>query len=259
MSRLIDKLTRIRQNEPQPIGFMLGRAAAEKPRMQLIASITADNLEKLSEGLKSADAALIEINRADDVAALGKFCEAKDKMPGGGWLKASSSGTLKKAINVVCDFAVFPGTISLTAIQKDKMGRILELDTSLSDGFLRTANDLPIDAVLAFSKGEDNSLTMNRLMLFQRLAYMINKPILVSIPDNLTGVELQAIWDIGISGVIVELADEKSIEKLAELHKEIEKLAPPAFRKKGKANALVPRAQPDSEKPPAEGEEEEDE
>ncbi len=259
MSRLIDKLTRIHQNEPQPIGFMFGKAAAEKPRMQIIACLTADNLETLSEGLNSADAALIEINKSDDISALDKVCETKNGMPGGGSLKTSSSGTLKKAINAACDFVVFPGTIPFTLTQKDKMGRILEMDTNLSEGFLRTANDLPIDAVLAFSKGEDNLLTMNRLMLFQRLVYMINKPVLVSVPDNLSDAELQAVWDIGISGVVVELADEKSIERLAELHKAIDKLAPPAFRKKVRGSAIIPRMQPEPEKPAEEeGGEEED-
>ena len=250
MSRLIERLTRIRQNEHQPIGFAaLGRAAVEKPRMQIIAFLTADKLDKFPEGLNSADAVLVDINKADDVAALEKVCETNKNIPAGGWLKGSSAATLKKAVNAACDFVVFPGTIPLTLTQKEKMGKVLELDTALNERYLRAIGELPIDAVLAFVKGEDISLTINHLMAFQYLIITINKPVMISIPLSLTSDELQALWDMGINGVVVELADEKSIEKLAELRKAVEKLAPPAFRKKFKASATIPRMQPEAEKP----------
>jgi hypothetical protein len=261
MSRLIDNLTHIRQNEPQPIGFAaLGRATAEKPRMQLIAYLKANDLDDFSEVLNSADAVLMEIGRADDISALEKACETNKNTPIGGRLKASNAETLKKAANVACDFVVFAGTIPLTLTQKEKMGRILELDTSMNERFLRAAGDLPIDAVLVFDKSEDNSLTVNRLIFFQYLVNSINKPILVSVPVNFTQAELQALWDIGISGVVVELADKESTEKLAGISTAIKSLAPPAFRKKFKASATLPRMQPEPEKPPEEeGDEEEEE
>ena len=261
MSKFIKKLTQLRQNEPQPMGFMLGRPSQEKPNMQLVAYLTADSPDKASGALSSADAAIVEVTKADDIGILEKVCEMKDGIPGGGWLKSSSANTLKKAANVDCDFSVFTTAAPLSMTQKDKLGRILELDASLSEGFLRTANDLPIDAVIVFSKAEENSLTLNRLMVIQRLVYMINKPILVSIPANVTSPELQALWDMGIAAVVVEIADEKSLDSLAEVHKAIEKLAPPAFRKKSKGSAILPRMQPEPEQHEEEegGEEEEDE
>jgi len=261
MSRLIDKITRIRQNEPQPIGFAaLSRAASEKPRMQVIACVKAENLDKVSEGLNLADAALIEIARADDIAALEKACDTEKNIPIGGWLKASSSETLRKAADIACDFVVFPGSIPVALTQKEKMGRILEVNTSLNERMLRAAGDLPIDAVLVFDKVEDSPLTVNRLMVFQYLINSITKPILVSIPIKLTESELQALWDVGISGLAVDLVDERSTKSLVELRKALDNLAPPAFRKKFKAGATVPRMQPEQAKPPEEeGDGEEDE
>ncbi len=261
MSRLIDKLTRIRQNEPQPIGFAaLSRSAAEKPRLQVIACVKAENLDKVSGGLNRADAVLIEIVRDEDLAALEKICQTEKNIPAGGWLKSSSSETLKKATDVACDFVVFPGTIPVALTQKEKMGRILELDTSLNERILRAAGELPIDAVLAFDKGEDSPLTVNRLMFLQYLVNSIAKPVVVSIPTKLTEPELQALWDIGINGVAVDLVDEKSTKNLAELRKDLENLAPPAFRKKFKAGATIPRMQTEPSQPPEEeGDGEEDE
>jgi hypothetical protein len=261
MSKFIKKLTQIRQCEPQPMGFVLGKTCPEKSNMQLVAYLTADSPEKVIGGLSSADAALVEVTKADDIGLLEKICQIKDGVPSGAWLKASNANTLKKTLNVNCDFTVFPASASLSSTQKDKMGRVLELDASLSEGFLRTANDLPVDAVMVFNKDEENSLTLHRLMVIQRLVYMINKPILVSVPANITGAELQPIWDVGIAGVIVEVSDEKSLENLEDIHKAIEKLAPPAFRKKSKGSPVLPRMQMEPEKPAEEegGEEEEDE
>jgi hypothetical protein len=262
MSRFIDKISRIRQNEPQPIGFAaLGRSASEKPRLQVVAYMKTDNPAQFSGGLNSPDAELIEINKVDDVAVLEKACAAKSDIPIGGFLKASNAGTIKKAISVACDFVAFPGSTPLTVTQKDKIGRVLILDTSLNERFLRATGDLPVDAVLVLEK-EGDALTFNRLMLFQHLINSINKPLLVSIPFGLTDSELQALWDMGISGVVVEMEDEKSLEKLAELRKSIEKLEPPAFRKKFKGSPTLPRVQAEPEKPSQEEEgdgEEEDE
>jgi hypothetical protein len=259
MSRLIDKLTRLRQTEPQPMGFMTGRTSSQKLKMQLIAYLTGGTTDKLSAGLDAADGVIIEVAKSDDLEALEKVCQAKKEIPGGARLTASNSGTLEKALNAACDFVVFPASIPLNIVQKDKIGRIMELDDSLSEGLLRTANDLPIDAVLISGAEKENNLTFNRLMLFQRFVNMVNKPILVSISDSLSEVDLQAICDTGVSGVVIELAEEKSLDKFAEMRKTIEKLAPPASRKKERMRPILPRLQPEPEKPEEGEEEEEDE
>jgi hypothetical protein len=259
MSRFVDKLKRLHQTEPQPMGFMLNRVATEKPRLQVVALVAAESLEKVSEGLKSADAAVIEINKSEDIETLGKVCQVGDDVPGGGWLKAAKGGILKKATESACDFVVFTSAAPIALTQKDKMGRILEIDITLSEGLLRTVNDLPVDAVLVSGKSEDISFTLNRVMFIQRLCYLVNKPILVSISDNATEADLQVLWDMGISGVVVETSNEKSVEKLAELRGIIGKLNSTAFRKKSRVNPILPRLQAETSQPQEGGGEEEEE
>jgi hypothetical protein len=260
MSRFIDKLTRIRQAEPQPMGFMAGKVSNEKPKMQLVAWLSAPNLDKVSDGLSSADAVAIELAKADDIDALDKVCQVKDGVPGGGWLKSIKGGTLKKALEVVCDFMVFPAAVPLTLTHKDKVGRVLELDATLGEGLLRTVNDLPVDAVLIADNLDESQLTLNQLMSIQRVIYLVNKPILISVPDGLNDAELQTLWDMGVSGVMIELNDEKSGKRLAELHKVVEKLNPAAFRKKARLSPVLPRLEAEPPKPQEEeGGEEEDE
>jgi hypothetical protein len=127
----------------------------------------------------------------------------------------------------------------------------------LSEGLLRTASDLPVDAVLVSTKESENTLTFNRLMLIQRLAYVVNKPILVPVAAGSLQIELQALWDMGISGIVVELSDDKSAEKLADLRQSVDKLVQPS-RKKSKTTAILPRVQPEAPVS-EEGEEEEEE
>lgn len=259
MSRLIDKLKRIHKIEPQPMGFMLGKPASEKPRMPLIAFIQSEKKVIIDAIPEQVSAVMVEISKADDLDTLDKVCHAGDKIIGGGWLRVSGGGTLKKAISSACDFMIFPPAAALNLIPKEKTGCIMELDATLGEGLLGTVNDLPVEAVIIYGKEIESPLTLNRLMQVQRVARMVRKPILMGISIAYSETEMQALWDAGISAAVVELNDEKSLEKLADLCKTIEKLTPPASLKKERIRPILPNIQAEPE-PPAddEGEEEEE-
>lgn len=240
MSRLIEKLTNARKMEARSLGFAVNKPAAEKNRMQLVAGIAAGNPDKVSTALNSVDAALIEVEKGGDLKAVKKLCQAKDGLPAGGWLKVENNEILQDLSEVSCDFTVFPAASPVAITENEKVGRVMELDATIGEGLLRTVNDLPLDAVLVSGKGKENRLTLDRLMFIRRLAYIISKPILVSIPDTLSASELQSLWDMGVSGVFVEAVTEESAEKLGALRQAIEKLTPPSARKKEKMTAILP-------------------
>jgi hypothetical protein len=256
MSRLIDKLTKSRQLESQPIGFSLIRAAAEKSRMQLVAAVTVEVLEKSVQELVKADALILEITKADDIAALEKAVKVKDSPVAGGRLKTSSAGTLKKALSSGCDFMVFSSEAPTSITKDEKLGKVLAIEIGLGDTLLRTVGDLPIDAVIALEKEVDDTLTVNRLMNLQRLLYLIKKPLLVTVPLAFAAEELQALCDLGVSGVVTEVADARAAARLADLRQAIDKLKKPAPRKKDRMSAILPRLQ--AEAPQIEEDEEED-
>jgi hypothetical protein len=259
MSRLIEKLTRQRQPEVQPMGFMLSRAKAEKIQMLVIAEVEAENWEKMAAGLKAADAALIDVTKADDLALAEKNCQDKEAVPSGGWLKSTAAAVTKKAANSECDFIAFSTTAPVAMTRKEKLGRILEVDLNWTDGLLRAAGDLPVDAVLVSGKTSELVLNVNRLLYIQRLLNVVNKPLLLAIPDNISALELQALWDMGVAGVLIEVNDDNSLRGLTELRTLADKLEVPAFRKKGKTMAILPKAALESAAPPSHEEEEEDE
>ncbi|MFC2016393.1 hypothetical protein ACFLUF_01640, partial [Chloroflexota bacterium] len=141
-----------------------------------------------------------------------------------------------------------------------EVGRILEVEASLGEGLLRAANELPIGAVLiAGEQREDYSLTWQHLLLFRRFADLLTKPLLVSVPSNVTAGELQALWEAGVEGVVVEVTVEQPQDRLKELRQVIDKLPFPSPRQREKTEALLPRISPESSIVTIEEEEEEEE
>ncbi|HSW58306.1 MAG TPA: hypothetical protein VLH15_07885 [Dehalococcoidales bacterium] len=259
MSRFIEKLKKQRQQEPQPMGFLSNKSKTVKNQMLLIARISADVWGKLSESLTLVDAVVFDVVRADDMAAVVKAGQNNDSPPTGGWIKSSSAAVLRKAIDAECDFLIFPSSVPVSLARQEKLGRIMELDGNLSDGLLRAASDLPVDGFIVASRASETVLTMQDLLHFQRILLLVNKPLIAVITDNFRGPELQSLWDIGVGGVIIEASGEKALENMAEIRAEIDKLEPPAFRKKSKITPLLPRAAASAPPPPPGHEEEEDE
>ena len=260
MSKLIDKLNQVSQAVSQPMGFRPVPSAAPKPKILLIASLNQANAGEMADYLAGADAGLLHIsNLTSGAKALQKIRQIVSDIPWGGWPRDISTVDAKRMVKVGCDFIVFPATnTSLAILQDNDMGKILEVEPSLSEGLLRAVNELPVDAVLIGGKQDrDSFLTWHHLMLFQRFADLLTKPLLVSIPSNVTDNELQALWEAGVGGVIVEVQVGQPVERLKELRQAIDKLTPPSPRKQGKVEALLPHI---TEKTglPSESEEEEE-
>ncbi|MFC2072770.1 hypothetical protein ACFLUU_08790 [Chloroflexota bacterium] len=262
MSRFIDKLNQLSRVEPQPIGFRTAQPVSPKPKIQLVASLAQEGVENLVDHMAGADAGLLRIaNLSSGTKALQKISQAVPDIPWGGWLQDSGTGGIKQIAKAGCDFIVFPATSTpLVILQNDKAGKILEVEASLSEGLLRAANELPIDAVLiAGEESEGYSLTWQHLMLFQRFADLLTKPLLVHIPPKVTAGELQALWEAGVDGVILELSTEQPQDRLKELRQVIDKLAFPSPHKREKAEPLLPQTGRETSTVTADEEEEEEE
>jgi len=175
-------------------------------------------------------------------------------LPWGCLLRDTDEKTIAKMVENGCDFVVFPAESKMLAANRnDKLGRVLKVEPSLSDGLLRTINDLPVNAVLV-EGGE--SLDWHRLMSLHRIAGMVNKPLLVAVPPKLSADELKAIWGAGVDGVV--LTSDLPAGELEKLHQEMGKYAS-APRKRGKFEAMLPSFGEKTEAAVTEEEEEEEE
>ncbi len=240
MSKFIHKLNRVSQVAPSPMGFM-AKPTSEKSKILLIASLTQLNANNLVDYVAGADAGLIHVSALNSgIEVLQEIQQTVSDIPWGLWLGDTRSKGIKQLAKIDSDFIVFPAVNTpLAILQNDKTGKILEVEASLDEGLLRTVDELPVDAVLlAGEKGEPNFLTWRHIMRFQRFAYLLAKPLLVSIPPRVTINELQTIWEAGVDGVIVEVGDGQPTDRLKKLRQIIDKLDLPSQRKQ--AEALLP-------------------
>jgi hypothetical protein len=158
-------------------------------------------------------------------------------------------------IEAGCDFVVFSPTSLITDLPQDeKIGKVLQVESSMDDGLLRAINDLPADAVLVTDTLEsEETLTMHRLMIYRHLANFIAKPLIAPVLVKITEAELKALQDAEIDGVMAEGDD------LKELRKTIGKLPPRSTKKRDKAGVLLPQISGETVAAPPDEEEEEDE
>ena len=243
MSRFIDRLNQASQTVLQPMGFGAAQPVSEKPKMLLIASLAKANVADLADYVAGADAALLPISKLGSGTKIFKeISQAISDIPWGGWLGDAGTGEIKQIGKAGCDFVVFPAAgTALALLQNDEVGKVLEVEASLSEGLLRTVNELPVDAVLITGEQEgEYFLTWHHLMLFQYLADLLTKPLLASIPSNVTDNELQALWAAGVVGVVVAVAVGRPAGGLKRLRQTIDNLSFPVQRQRGKAGALLP-------------------
>ena len=241
MSRFIDKLNQVSQVMPQPMGFRAVSPVTSKPKMLLVASLAEADGEGLADYVAGADAGLLVISKpSSEVRTFKEISQAVPAIPWGGWLKSIGSGEIEQMTKANCDFMVFPAaTTSLAIVQNKKVGKILEVEASLSEGLLKAVDELPADAVLIGGEKKEG-LTWHHLMLFQRFADLLTKPLLVSIPSNVTANELQALWEAGVNGVVIKVGVEQPAGRLQELRQAIDKLTSPPPHKRRKPEALLP-------------------
>lgn len=260
MSTFIDKLNRLSQEATRSIGFRVREPTSPTtPRLQLVISVTESSVSTLAENIAGADAGLLRISSKSPAKTLQKVSQTMPDIPWGGWLPGSGLEAIKQVTQAGWDFVVFPAINTPLVIPQDNaVGKILEVEASLGEGLLRAVNKLPVDAVLvAGEPAEGHSLTWQHLMLFRRLADLLTKPLLVTIPSGVTGAELQALWEAGVNAVVIEVTAGQPQDRVKELCQIIDKLILPSPRRRER---LEPRLLPVAQEPSLEtAEEEEDE
>jgi hypothetical protein len=243
MSKFIDELKRVSQFGLKPMGFRAAQVMSQKPRMLLVATVAEADVDRLADYVAGADAGLLQIPRLSSGGkTLQKISQAMSDIPWGGWLKDIGREGIGQMVEAGCDFVVFPAaSSSLAILQNDGLGKILEVEPGLDPSLLKAIDDLPVDAVLITSEKEKGYfLTWHHLMLFRRCADLLTKPLLVSAPSDLAASELQALWEAGVVGVVVETGIGQPKGRLAELRQIIDKLTFPSPGKRKKVEPLLP-------------------
>ena len=247
MSRLIDGLKKSAQALPQPMGFRTSRQVDVTPKILIIASLEVGppGADTTADSVDGANAILLHSDKPNLTAkTIQKIVELLPEIPWGVYLEENEDKQAA-AIEAGCDFVVFSAASRISTVlpygKDEKTGKILQVESAMDDGLLRAVNDLPVDALLFTDSSEESgALVWHQLMILQHLANIISKPLIVNVPADITEVELKALWEAGIDGVMVEI-DITKAGALKGLRQIISKLPPRSARKRGKVDVLLPR------------------
>ena len=242
MSKFVDKLKQILMGG-QPMGFRATAAKASQPRMLLVAAVNPGAAKRLAGLVAGADAGLLSMAKLTaGVKAIEQLTEATPDIPWGGWLKEAGKEGMEAAAGA--DFIVFPAEkTALVMPGDDKPGKILEVEPWLEPGLLKAVDNLPVDAVLVAVE-DSPFLTWHHLMLFQRCVNILNMPLLVLVPPEVTATELGALWEVGVGGVVVRVEAEGVAVGIRQM---LDKLPVPPAGKRDKNKPLLPRMGGESE------------
>jgi hypothetical protein len=259
MSKFIEKLKKLTQAAPPPMGFHTSRPAEASPSMLLIGRTTLNSETTPKKLSGELDAVVFYAEKTELTPEdIQKTVKNIGDVPWGIYLE-ESGGNIAALIEAGCDFVVFSPATPITDLPQDeKAGRILQAESAMDDGLLRAVNDLPADAVLVGDMPEGNgALQWHELMIYRHLANFIAKPLIAPTRVNITEAELKALQTAEIDGVMVEI-DAARGEDLKELRRAIGRLPPRSARKRDEKGVLLPRLGGESRPAPLPDEEEDE-
>jgi len=145
------------------------------------------------------------------------------------------------------------------ALASDELARILCIETNLEDRELRTVSSLPVDGFLLPLSQSGDSLTLADLAAVGSISRRSDKYILLEVSQPPNGKDLEALRDIGVQGLVLDVAA-VSAESFGELKAALMEMPRPTFKRKGRTLAILPGSafSPPAEPEPQEEEEEEE-
>lgn len=236
MSKLTEKLNQTTKVAPQGMGFRaVTQPASMKPRLLLIANV-GEGVESLAEVVAGADGVLLSKLGAGS-RTLARISQALSQVPWGLRVRNAEVGRLPQITEAGCDFVVFPSSTEVAAFQNNnKVGKVLQVGSDIKETLLRVVNELPVDAVLVDRDPGAQALTWQDLMVFQLFGDLLVLPMLVVVPNAISTDELQALWNCGVDGIVVEAGAAGQIAGLARLISE----AKFPLRKRRRMEPVVP-------------------
>ncbi|HEX76969.1 MAG TPA: hypothetical protein G4O03_00950 [Dehalococcoidia bacterium] len=236
MSKFVDRLKRQTTSGAQPMGFR-ATETTKPPALLLVLHIPQPKAQAVASTARgNPDALLVDIEKAT-AAHLREMAGAAGEIPLGCALgKPPTPGEMQQLQDAGCDFMVFePAVMPLQLWEDIKAGRVLKVDPSLPEGWLRAIDQVEADAVLAGSPPQVG-LSLSDLLSYHRLASLITKPILAWVAPDVKSSELQALGEARVAGIVVSHTSE---EELHRLRRTIEALPPPRRRPR-RLEAVLP-------------------
>lgn len=240
MSKIVDKFKQLSRGAAPSLGFRPAPSLSQSPQMLLIASLAEMSAEAPKILVDSGIDAVLLRGGSLEAKSLKEGVAALGDIPLGVSLGESSSEAIAKIVDSGCDFVVFNSEAPAGILGKEGLGKILEVKPTLDPGLVRVIDDLPlpVDGVLIAGEGEKPFITVEQLLVCQRFAELLDKPLLVTLPSSVSGDQLRSLWEVGVYGVVVS---EGQWEVFSELKKAIGNLPRGRIRRATKTVPVLPK------------------
>ena len=236
MSKLIDKLERIARGSPVPMGFGALAKTDKVAALLMIGVVKPDKRKHPS--VESVDAVLFE--GAKDAAALGEAGKKLTDVPWGAVLTDGGVASTEAARTAGADFIIVhaAGT-PVSALDGEQTTYLLTVTADLPDRQLRALEGLPVEGFVLRQAQLHQPITIEDLMTVSAVRSMTGKYLFVEASPELSAKELEALRDMDIAGILVDLS-ETTAEALGKLRERLLGLPKPKDGKKG-MSAVLPQ------------------
>lgn len=239
MSKLLEKLERVTKGIPAPMGFAASASREKAPAILWIGAIAKD-LHKGAQLLREASADAALLSTAPKTPGLEQATKALGGIPWGTAPHELNPSHAQSLRDAACDFWVLePGPVPLDFFKEDSGARLLVVKPDMEERFLRTLEDLPIDAVV---------LRLPQLRLPMNLAHLMDigvvrtatsKYLLLECPTFPSAQELEHLRDAGVEGLVINV-DGVAAQELAEFQRRLVDL-PRRKAREERLSAVLPR------------------
>jgi len=241
MSKFSEKLSRAAKGAAPTMGFGVGVPSRRTPPILLVAQVTGAD-RHLAAVKELADAVLLAVPHTIGLDEhLPPLIRGVGGLPLGVWLEALPESEIEAIASLGCDFVVFGGSGTSTAILRyEGLGKVLTVEPAMTDSMVGAIDQLEVDAVSIKAPSEEAGVSLNRLLLYQRFGSLISKPLMVPAPRTLTSHDLEHLLEAGVHALLVDV-DEVGRAGLQQTRQAIGELPPVLQRRPTRTRAIVPQ------------------
>jgi hypothetical protein len=239
MSKFLDFLERIRDGAPAPMGFGAARAEEKLPGMALVGLVSGDHATGV--GVVSeikADAALL--TGVDSPEGLKKLTESLSSLPWGARVSSLTQEEAQAYQDNGSDLLAFTleGTLA-SALACDEIARVLCLAPDIEEQELRAIASLPVDVFLLSMTGVSWSWTLKDLAMVGAISRRVDKYVLIEVSQPPGEKDLEALRDIGVHGLVVDVGAVAS-SSLSQLKTSLLEMPRPRSSRRERSRAILP-------------------
>ncbi len=239
MSKFLDRLEQINLGASAALGFGVSRTQ-RPPGMALVGLVSGGHAKgvKTLAGL-GPDAALV--SGLDDPAAVQELAKGLDgETPWGTRLPSLNEEEAQALEEGGCDMVALSlqGT-TVAAAASENMAKLLCVEIDVDPDQLPAIGALPVDALLLPMGGVATPWTLQDLAAVAKISRRVSQYILVEVSQPPSQKELEALRNVGVHGLVVDVAGMKAKE-LASLKEALQEMPRQKSERRDRPAAVVP-------------------